>query len=424
MLDIRTITDNEDMVRRKLAERRSDAEITSVIALNDERKRFIRLYDETRQLQRSLSEKFKQKGVPKEELDAGREELQGISARLKEYEQGRTEAERAIEEALLLLPNLQHDSVPVGATAEDNVEVRRHGEPRDLGFEPKMHDEIGAALGIIDMEAAARISGARFALYKGAGARLERALASFMLDLHTSRGYTEVLTPYLVKREAMKGTGQLPKFEEDAFRTEDDFFLVPTAEVPVTNIHREELLEADRLPIKYVAYSPCFRREAGSYGRDTRGLIRLHQFQKVELVKFTTPESSYAEHESLVDDAEEVLRLLGLPFRTMLLCSGDLGQNAAKCYDIEVWAPGQKRYVEISSCSNFEDFQARRADIRYRPEPGARPRFVHTLNGSGLAVGRTVVAILENFQQADGSVVIPEALRPYMGGLDAIRPAR
>lgn len=422
MLDMRLITDNEDLVRRKLAERRADVDLAAILALNEDRKRYIHLYDDTRVQQRSLSEAFKKKGVPQAELDAARAELQGMSARLKEYETARDEATTAIERALLLLPNLHHDSVPVGATADDNVEVRRSGDPVALGFEPKPHDEIGAALGILDMEAGAKISGARFALYRGAGAQLERALMMFMLDLHTrEHGYAEVLTPYLVKRESMIGTGQLPKFEEEAFKTEDDFFLVPTAEVPVTNIHRDEILDADRLPIKYAAYSPCFRREAGSYGRDTRGLIRLHQFQKVEVVKFTTPETSYEEHEKLVADAEHVLSLLGLTYRTMLLCSGDLGFGAAKCYDIEVWAPGQDRWVEISSCSNYEDFQARRAGIRYRPEVGARPRFVHTLNGSALAIGRTVVAILETFQRADGSVRIPDVLRPYMGGLEAIQ---
>ena len=422
MLDIRTITDAEDIVRRKLAERRADVDLGAILALNEERKRNIHLYDETRQKQRALSEAFKKKGVPKEELDATRAELQGIGAKLKEYEAARDAAEAAVNQALLVIPNLPHDSVPVGGGADDNVEVRRGGSPPDLGFEPKLHDDLGTALGILDMEAGARISGARFAVYRGAGAALERALMMFMLDLHTrEHGYTEVLTPYLVKRDSMVGTGQLPKFEEEAFRTDDDFFLVPTAEVPVTNLHREEILDADRLPLRYAAYSPCFRREAGSYGRDTRGLIRLHQFQKVELVKLVTPETSYEEHEGLVTNAETVLRRLGLPFRTMLLCTGDMGFGAAKCYDIEVWAPGQNRWVEISSCSNYEDFQARRAGIRYRPEPGARPRFVHTINGSGLAIGRTVVAILENFQTADGSVVIPEALRPYMGGLEAIR---
>lgn len=422
MLDMKLVTDSPDLVRRKLAERRSEVNLEAILALNEERKRFIHLYDDTRVRQRALSEAFKKKGAPQAELDAARAELQGMSARLKEYEVARDEAQAAMEASLLLLPNLHHDSVPVGASAEDNVEVRRSGDPVPLGFDARPHDELGASLGILDMEAGAKISGARFALYRGAGARLERALAAFMLDLHTGEhGYTEVLTPFLVKRDSMVGTGQLPKFEEEAFKTEDDYFLIPTSEVSVTNIHREEILEGERLPIKYAAWSPCFRREAGSYGRDTRGLIRLHQFQKVEMVKLTTPETSYDELESLVGNAEHVLSLLGLTHRTMLLCSGDLGFGAAKCYDVEVWAPGQNRWVEISSCSNCEDFQARRASIRYRPDPAARPRFVHTLNGSGLAVGRTIVAILEAFQQADGSVRIPDVLRPYMGGMEAIR---
>ena len=421
MLDIRIVTENEELVRRKLRERRADVDLDAILALNDRRKQLIRLYDETRQQQRALSERFKDKSTPKAELAEARAELGQIGQRLKEYDTGRSEAEAALEQAMLMVPNLHHDSTPVGASADDNVVVRQWGEPRDLGFEPRLHDDIATDLGILDMAGGAKISGARFAVYKGAGSALERALMMLMLDMHTGEhGYTEVMPPFLVKRDAMIGTGQLPKFEEEAFKTEDDFFLVPTAEVPVTNLHREEILPAEVLPIKYAAWSSCFRREAGSYGRDTRGLIRLHQFQKVELVKFATPETSYDELESLVANAEAVLRRLGLPHRTVALCSGDLGFGAAKCYDIEVWAPGQGRYVEISSCSNYEDFQARRAAIRYRPEAGAKPRLVHTLNGSGLAIGRTVVAILENYQLEDGTVEVPEALRPYMRGLERI----
>jgi seryl-tRNA synthetase len=317
---------------------------------------------------------------------------------------------------MLTLPNLPAPSVPVGSSAAENKEVRRWGDPRRFDFPAKNHWDIGEELGILDFARAAKIAGARFALYKGAGARLERALINFMLDLHTrEHGYTEVLPPFLVNRAAMTGTGQLPKFEEDLFRIADpDFFLIPTAEVPVTNIHREEMLECEQLPIRYVAYTPCFRREAGSYGQDVRGLIRQHQFNKVELVKFTEPERSYDELETLVNDAEKVLQLLQLPYRVVELCTGDLGFASAKTYDLEVWLPGQTAYREISSCSNFEDFQARRAQIRYRKETKGKPVFVHTLNGSGLAVGRTLVAVLENYQQKDGSVVIPEVLRPYM----------
>ncbi|MGI5861659.1 MAG: serine--tRNA ligase [Myxococcales bacterium] len=355
-------------------------------------------------------------------------ELRALSKELKEkskdLEGKLKEVEGQLNQILLTVPNLPHASVPEGASSEDNVVVRVVGEKPQFDFEPKPHWEIGENLGILDFERAAKVSGARFAVYKGLLAKLERALVAFMIDVHTSRGYTEVLPPYLVNRASMTGTGQLPKFEEDSFKTcgEPELFLVPTAEVPVTNLHRDEVLEADQLPIKYCAFTPCFRREAGSYGKDTRGLIRQHQFQKVELVKFSRPESSYDEHESLTADAEEILKRLGLHYRVVSLSAGDLGFSAAKCYDLEVWLPSQQTYREISSCSNFEDFQARRANIRFKPSPKDKPQFVHTLNGSGLAVGRTVVAILENFQQKDGSVLIPEALRPYMG-VDTIRKA-
>ena len=323
---------------------------------------------------------------------------------------------------MLTVPNLPESSVPVGSGAADNQEVRRWGDPPQFDFPAKNHWDIGEELGILDFARAAKIAGARFALYKDAAAQLERALINFMLDLHTRKhGYREILPPFLVNRDAMTGTGQLPKFEEDLFRiSEPEFFLIPTAEVPVTNIHREEMLEREQLPIRYVAYTPCFRREAGSYGQDVRGLIRQHQFNKVELVKFTEPELSYAELEKLVNDAEAVLQALKLPYRVVELCTGDLGFAAAKTYDLEVWLPGQCAFREISSCSNFEDFQARRAQIRYRKEKKGKPIFVHTLNGSGLAVGRTLVAVLENYQQKDGSVVVPEGLRSYMGGLERI----
>ena len=320
------------------------------------------------------------------------------------------------------MPNPPHESVPDGKSADDNKIVRSVGEKPKLNFKPKEHWELGEKLGLLDFERAGKVSGPRFAFYRGALARLERALVAFMIDQHTSRGYEELLPPFLVKRESMQGTGQLPKFEQDAFKTqgEHELFLVPTAEVPVTNFHADEILEG-KLPRKYVAYTPCFRAEAGSYVKDTKGLIRQHQFQKVELVKFAPPEQSYAEHEALVADAEEILKQLGLHYRVVLLCAGDMGFAAAKCYDLEVWLPGQDAYREISSCSNFEDFHARRAKIRYRAEKGDKPKLVHTLNGSGLAVGRTVVAILENYQREDGSVAIPEALWPYMNGIKELR---
>jgi seryl-tRNA synthetase len=349
-------------------------------------------------------------------------EVEEVSETIRQGQEPLAEIEARFEKLMLTMPNLPEPSVPAGRSAAENREVRRWRDPPQFDFPAKNHWDIGEELGILDFTRAAKIAGARFALYKDAGARLERALINFMLDLHTQKhGYREVLPPFLVNRDAMTGTGQLPKFEEDLFRvSEPDFFLIPTAEVPVTNIHREEMLEREQLPIRYVAYTPCFRREAGSYGQDVRGLIRQHQFNKVELVKFTEPEHSYDELEKLVADAETVLQLLQLPYRVVELCTGDLSFAAAKTYDLEVWLPGQSTYREISSCSNFEDFQARRAQIRYRKETKGKPIFVHTLNGSGLAVGRTLVAVLENYQQKDGSVVIPEVLRSYMGGLERI----
>ncbi|OGQ56277.1 MAG: serine--tRNA ligase, partial [Deltaproteobacteria bacterium RIFCSPLOWO2_02_56_12] len=350
------------------------------------------------------------------------QEVEQLSQAIREGEGPLAEMEKRFERVMLWIPNLPHPSVPLGTGAEGNREVRRWGEIPKFDFSPKNHWEIGEELGILDFARAAKIAASRFALYYGQGALLERALINFMLDLHTrERGYQEVIPPILVNRETMTGTGQLPKFEEDLFRTADpDLFLVPTAEVPLTNIHREEVLSQKDLPIRYVAYTPCFRREAGSYGQDVRGLIRLHQFNKVELVKLTQPGNSYEELEKMVADAEEVLQRLKLPYRVVELCTGDLGFASAKTYDLEVWLPGQDTYREISSCSNCEDFQARRAQIRYRPEKKGKAVFVHTLNGSGLAVGRTVVAVLENYQQKDGTVVVPEVLRPYMGGIERI----
>jgi seryl-tRNA synthetase len=349
--------------------------------------------------------------------------MREVGDRIQELEARTRANDEALLEQMRLLPNLPHETVPAGTCEEQNRELRRWGDPPALAFEPKAHWDIGEAHGILDFERAAKITGARFCVSFGIGARLERALISFMLDLHTiEHGYREVLPPFLVNRESLIGTGQLPKFEAELFRTEGGYYLIPTAEVPVTNIHRAEILEGSRLPIRYAAWTPCFRSEAGSYGKDTRGLIRQHQFNKVELVKFVEPERSYEELEALTRDAGRVLERLGLPYRVMALCAGDLGFSSAKTYDLEVWMPAQARYREISSCSNFEDYQARRADIRFRRDPKSRPEFVHTLNGSGLAVGRTVAAILENGQREDGSVALPAALAPYLGGATEIPP--
>lgn len=364
--------------------------------------------------------RLRREGVnPVEEL----EKMKSVSARIKELDAEVTELEAQIHTLLLQIPNIPHESVPTGKSDEDNVEVRRVGEPRQFDFEPRAHWDIGVDLDVLDFERPGKITGARFSAFKGAGARLQRALIQMMLDVHTAHGYTELSPPHMVNSASMMGTGQLPKFADDMFRLQGtDYYLIPTAEVPVTNWHREEIVDGERLPIKYTAYTPCFRAEAGAHGRDTRGLIRNHQFDKVELVKFVHPDHSYEELESLTQDAERILQLLGLPYRVMLLCTGDITFSSAKTYDLEVWMPSYGRYVEISSCSNFEDFQSRRAQIRFRPEKGAKAEFLHTLNGSGLAVGRTFAAILENYQEADGGVQIPEALRPYMGGMERIEP--
>ena len=355
--------------------------------------------------------------------EQARSQARRLGDDVKSKEELLQSVEGGIERLLLLVPNPPHESVPDGTDEKDNTVVRDWGEKRAYGFTPKAHWDLGESLGILEWPQAAKLSGSRFTIYKGAGARLERAIASFFIDVHLSRGYTEVLPPYLVTAETMTGTGQLPKFEEDLFKTANatPLYLIPTAEVPVTNMHRDEIFEADALPISYCAWTPCFRAEAGAAGRDTRGLIRQHQFHKVELVKFATAEGSAAEHERMVDDASEVLRRLGLHHRVLLLCAGDMGFSSAKTYDLEVWCPGQDAFREISSVSNCEDFQARRIRVRYRGE-GGKPRLAHTLNGSGVAIGRTVVAILEQCQQADGSVVVPEPLRPYMNGLERISP--
>jgi len=422
MLDLRLIRERPDWVKERLRSRGGDYPVDQILDLDAERRRLTAEVDALRHERKTLSEKIgrlKKEGRDAEVLVA---RVRGIGERLRELEERLREIEREEQNLLLELPNIPHESVPVGEDETQNQVVKRWGDLPRFDFEPRPHWEIGVELGIFNFEQAAKITGSRFVVYHGAGALLERALINFMLDLHVRKhGYREVLPPFIVNETTLVGTGQLPKFKEDLFKLEEwDYYLIPTAEVPVTNLHRDEILPEEVLPLYYTAYTPCFRSEAGAHGRDTRGIVRQHQFNKVELVKLTTPETSYEELESLLLDAEEVLQLLGLPYRVVLLCTGDLGFAAAKTYDIEVWAPGQNRFVEISSCSNCEDFQARRARIRYRPKGGGKPRFVHTLNGSGVAVGRTVMAILENYQQADGSVVIPEVLRPYMGGLERL----
>src|SRR6202165_5921463 len=429
MLDLNFVRDNLALVEEKLRQRgMNPAEVLKDFSAIDGERRQAITAAETLQARRNrASEEIAKLKKSGQDATAQINETKELRERIQETEKKAAEQEARLREILSAIPNLPHASVPVGKSAEDNVEARRWGTPPKFDFKPKPHWELGEELGILDLERAAKISGARFAVYWALGARLERALANFMLDLHTrEHGYTEVLPPYLVNSESMYGTGQLPKFAQDLFRVphgEKDLWLIPTAEVPVTNLYRDEILDAARLPVSLTAYTPCFRSEAGSYGKDVRGIIRQHQFQKVELVKFARPENSYHEHERLTLDAEEVLQKLGLHYRVVTLCTGDMGPSAAKTYDIEVWLPGQKLFREISSCSNFEAYQARRANIRYRPEGKNKTEFVHTLNGSGLAVGRTWVAIVENYQQADGTVIIPEVLRPYIGA-DRITPKK
>jgi seryl-tRNA synthetase len=424
MLDIRFIREKREVVQEMLRRRGSDLQFEPILELDERRRKMLQEVESLKHERKVDSDRIAE--MKRQDQDATETivRLREVSQRIKDLDHELSEVEAEFQRALLLIPNIPHESVPLGRSSEDNPVGKRWGEIPTFAFTPKPHWEIGEALSILDFERAARMTGARFALYWGMGARLERALITFMLDLHTGRhGYQEVLPPFMVNSAAMTGTGQLPKFKDDLFKLDGwDFYLVPTAEVPVTNIHQDEVLEEDRLPIKYTAYTPCFRSEAGSYGKDTRGLIRQHQFNKVELVKFATPERSYEELETLLLDAEEVLQELGLPYRVVTLCTGDMGFAAAKTYDIEVWLPGLGVFREISSCSNFEDFQARRANIRYRPRGKTKTAFVHTLNGSGLAVGRTLVAILENYQQADGCVTVPPVLRPYMGGSEVIGP--
>ena len=425
MYDLKALRENLDNIRTALGRRGNDVPWADLQQLSEERRAATTAVEQLRFELNKGSEEVARLRRAKEPAEAAMAAMKQLGDRIKDAEGALRKVEEALTDVALRIPNLPHASVPVGADASENVEVRRWGTVPTFSSPPKPHWEVGEHLGILDFDRAAKIAGARFSVMTGAGARLERALINYMLDLHTTQhGYREVLPPLMVNRASMTGTGQLPKFEDDLFRMKDeDYFLIPTAEVPVTNLHREEILGGDRLPLRYTAYTPCFRREAGSYGKDTRGLIRLHQFNKVELVAFTTPDGSYDELERLTGHAESILQGLNLPYRVIALCTGDMGFSAAKTYDIEVWLPSQQQYREISSCSNFESFQARRASIKYRPTGGKKETkadFVHTLNGSGLAVGRTVVAILENFQQPDGSVEIPTVLRPYMGGLERI----
>jgi len=415
---------NIDFVRKKMEERGQKIDFDRFAALDAKRRDILQTVESLRNERNSVSKEIGELKKKKADASALIEKMGNVSAKIKELDEALRLTEEELNAFMMIVPNVPHASVPIGGGPEDNPVVRVWGEKPVFDFEPKQHFDIGEHLNILDFARGAKIAGARFTVYRGAGAQLERAVFNFMLDLHTQKhGYTEVLTPFMVNAESMTGTGQLPKFKEDLFKIEGmDYYLIPTAEVPVTNIYREEILEEEMLPIYLVAYSPCFRAEAGSYGKDVRGLIRQHQFNKVEMVKFSKPETSYEELEKLTLNAEEVLKQLGIHYRTVCLCTADLGFSAAKTYDVEAWMPGQNTYREISSCSNFENFQARRASIRFRRKESGKVEFVHTLNGSGLAVGRTVVAILENYQQPDGSVVIPDVLRPYMQGRDRITP--
>ena len=425
MLDIKRIRENLEDIKKAM-DRRGEKEfdLDAVVELDDQRRELLK---EVEALKSEMN--IEQKKIPqlmkegkKEEAEAEKVKLKELSEKIKGLDEKVKKVQEELQYRLLRIPNVPNVNVPQGDTDEDNVEIRKWGEPKQFDFDFKAHWDIGTNLGILDFETGAKITGSRFTLYKDKGARLERSLVNFFLNTHTDKnGYTEILPPFMANRDSFVGTGQLPKFAEDMFKIEGlDYFLIPTAEVPVTNIHRDEIVSGDKLPIKYCAYTPCFRSEAGSAGRDTRGLVRQHQFNKVELVKFVKPEESYEELEKLTNDAEMMLQMLGLPYRVVKICTGDLGFTAAFKYDLEVWMPSYNRYVEISSCSNFEDFQARRAGKRFRRDKNSKAEYCHTLNGSGLAVGRTVAAILENYQQADGSVVVPEVLRPYMG-MDVIK---
>lgn len=418
MLDIKRIRQNPQELRDALKARNKDISIDPFLAKDEQRRKLMGQVEEKKALRNATSKKIgaaKKNGASDAEMASIMEEMRKVGDEITDLDAQIAQLDADMDAFLMTVPNFPHASVPYGVDDHDNVEKRRWGTPRTFAWEPKAHWDIGTDLGILDFDTAAKVSGARFTFYRGLGARLERAIINFFLNTHVENGYDEVYPPYMVTRATMTGTGQLPKFEEDAYKVDKDTFLIPTAEVPVTNMYREMILDGAQLPIRHCAYSTCFRAEAGSAGRDTRGLIRQHQFNKVEMVKVTKPEQSYDELESMTAEAEKVLQLLGLPYRVVTLCSGDMGFSAAKTYDIEVWMPSYGRYVEISSCSNCEDFQARRAGIRYRENPKDKPRFAHTLNGSGVAVGRTVAAILENYQNEDGTVTVPEVLVPYMG---------
>ena len=421
MLDQRFVRKNPDAVRQAVANKNERVDVDRFLDLDERRRELLQTVESLKQRRNTVSDEIARMKRDGEDASERIAEMREVSTRIKGIDTDLAGLQDSLQAILERLPNIPHSSVPVGADESANVEVRRWGGTPEVEFERKAHWDIGEALDIIDFQRAGKISGSHFVLFKGEGARLQRALIQFMLDLHIRKhGYTEIIPPYIVNRQSMFGTGQLPKMEEDMYRTDmDDLFLIPTAEVPVTNMHRDEILPEDDLPIRYTAYSPCFRREAGSYGRETRGLIRVHQFDKVEMVKFVRPESSYDELETLVNDAEAVLQLLNIPYRVVALCTGELSFAAAKCYDLEAWAPGVNRWLEVSSCSNFEDFQARRSGIRYRDKAG-KSRFVHTLNGSGMGMARTLIAVIEHYQTARGSIRIPEVLVPYMGGLKEI----
>ena len=428
MLDLKFIRENPDIVEASLKHRRADISLSRLLDADRQWRYTQTEADKLRNYQNNVSKEIAELKRSNQNASDKIAEMKNISQKIKEFNNQAQSLKAEIDKTLMEIPNIPHKTTPIGSSESDNPEIKRWGKQPNFDFEPKPHWEIAEALDIVDFRRGSKIAGNNFLLYKGIGAKLERALINFMLDLHTNKhGYTEISPPFVANRPTMTGTGQLPKFESDMYRCdqdqenpENDLFLIPTAEVPITNIFANELLSGANLPINYTAYTPCFRREAGSYGRETRGMIRLHQFDKVEMVKFTPPETSYDEHESLLTNVEAVVQALSLPYRVITLCTADLGFSASKCYDVEVWTAGEERFLEISSCSNFEDFQARRANIRFRRESGAKPEFVHTLNASGLALPRVVIAILENYQYADGSVGIPQVLKPYMGGLDRI----
>jgi seryl-tRNA synthetase len=424
MLALNFVRENIGLIKEKMEQRGTETDLDKLVSLDEQRRELLTEADSLKHKRNLTSEKIAELKKSKKDASNLIEEMKEVSSKIKDFDDKLRDVDDKLNEILMVIPNIPHSSVPVGQTEEENTIVRTVGEKPQFDFEPKSHVDIGEELDILDFNRASKITGARFALYKGLGARLERSLINFMLDLHIyEQDYTEILPPFIVNARTMTGTGQLPKFEEDLFKLDlkdRDYYLIPTAEVPVTNIYQDEIIEEAMLPVNYCAYTPCFRSEAGSYGRDVKGLIRQHQFNKVELVKFAHPDDSYNQLERLTNDAEEILKQLGLHYQVVILCTGDLGFSSAKTYDLEVWLPSQNKYREISSCSNFEDFQSRRANIRYRTSSG-KTELAHTLNGSGLAVGRTLVAILENYQQKDGSVVIPEKLRKYMGGAEVIK---